>query len=167
MLNRDNLLSNPLSDVWFTQLLVSGNEDLSNIRFMVIDNTLNYLGQINFTIRDNITMLIQKESDDAPPWLFANKYPYFTAGLLFWYPISSYPQMDEPGVRNAFKRCIKDLGDNYFKTARIFNNTDVLFTPPSYGQLLMNFLKQTAEFSEVIFADDERVATIWDFVQDI
>lgn len=165
MLNRNNLLCNTSSDIklLFIQYCYLNTDD---IIFKIVDDSSDVAGSITFNIDHNTTMRILKDLDKSRPWRFANKYPYFTAGLLFWYPITSYNQIDEIAPR--LKAFIKELGDNYFRTAKLNNETEVSFTPSSsMATLLMNFLKTTATFDESILADDNRISLVWDFVQDI
>lgn len=99
------------------------------------------------------------------PWTLANEYPYYIAGLYFALIIENIDKYSE--YVSDLKLFIKDLGDNYFKTAYTYYNGDtpLRFTAPK--KLWEIFPKFTQFLTYPCSILEERQNIVWDFVQDI
>lgn len=99
------------------------------------------------------------------PWTLANEYHYYIAGLYFA-PIIEYIDEYSEYVSDL-KLFIKDLGDNYFKTAYTYYNGDtpLRFTAPKKLWEIFSEFTQFLTYAYDIYEEEQDL--VWDFVQGI
>ena len=102
-------------------------------------------------------------------WGLARQYPYLVASILFYYYIDNINDFpDNETISPKVKSFIKDLGDNYFRTAYNYYAGDSLrFTPESAdtADLLYELINLTSnECHSTVLNFTEKMLN---FVQDI
>lgn len=181
MLNRNNLFSSKISQSsavnpheYISMILstvdgyasfVCGNaNDSTDVGLFVVE----YKAP-SFYINDTTNAWNDLHGGAREQWGLARQYPYLVASILFYYYIDNINDFpDNETISPKVQFFIKDLGDNYFRTAYNYYAGDSLrFTPESTdtADLLYELINQTSH--ECHSAALNFTEKMLNFVQDI
>ena len=182
MLNRNNLFSSKISQ--------SSAVNLHEYAFVIIYNTVDGYGNFvctnisdgtdsglfvveytapSFYINDTTSAWNDLHGGAREQWGLARQYPYLVASILFYDYIDNINDFpDNETISPKVQSFIKDLGDNYFRTAYNYYAGDSLrFTPESAdtADLLCELINQTShQCHSTVLNFTEKMLN---FVQDI
>lgn len=181
MLNRNNLFSSKISQSsavnpheYGFMILPTIDGYASFVGANASDNTDAGLFVMEYTtpsfyINDTTSAWNDIHGGAREQWGLARQYPYLTASILFYHYIENINDFpDNESITPKVQTFIKDLGDNYFRTAYNYYAGDSLrFTPESAdtADLLYELIYQTiSEYQLAILVFTENILN---FVQDI
>ena len=181
MLNRNNLFSSKISQSSAVNpheygfvVLPTVDGYASFVGANASDNTDASLFAIEYTtpsfyINDATNTWNDLHGGAREQWGLARQYPYLTASILFYHYIENINDFpDNESITPKVQTFIKDLGDNYFRTAYNYYVGDPLrFTPESTdtANLLYELIYQTiSEYQSAVLVFTENMLN---FVQSI